>query len=225
LEDIPDRPFGFLVPNRRDFAKSRYAFIGYILPFLPDVFADQGQLRAEFGYGQGPPIICSIGGTSVGKELLELCAAAWPELQSRLPSAQLVLVCGPRVDPATLSPPDCVRVQGYVPGLYRHFAACDLAIVQGGGTTTLELTALRQPFLYFPLEGHCEQEGDVCRRLIRHGAGERMTLSKTTPHELADRALACLNRKATWAEIPTDGARRGAQAIVNLMGRRAVNQP
>jgi hypothetical protein len=42
---------------------------------------------------------------------------------------------------------------GYVPNLFEHFAACDLAIVQGGGTTTMELAAQNKNFLYFPLEG------------------------------------------------------------------------
>ena len=48
------------------------------------------------------------------------------------------------------------EVRGYVPNLYQHFAACDLAVVQGWGTTTLELTALSRPFLYFPREQHFE---------------------------------------------------------------------
>ena len=33
--------------------------------------------------------------------------------------------------------------------LYRHLA-CDLAVVQGGLTTAMELTANRRPFIYFP---------------------------------------------------------------------------
>ena len=72
-----------------------------------------------------------------------------------------------------------------VRNLYEHFAACDLAIVQGGGTTTLELTALHRPFLYFPLEGHSEQELAVAGRLQRHQAGIRMSYSKTTAWLLA----------------------------------------
>ena len=42
--------------------------------------------------------------------------------------------------------------------LYRHLAACDLAVVQGGLTTTMELTAVGRPFLYFPLANHFEQQ-------------------------------------------------------------------
>ena len=47
---------------------------------------------------------------------------------------------------------DGVKVVGYLPELYKHLAASDIAIVTGGGTVTLELTALEKPFLYFPLE-------------------------------------------------------------------------
>jgi hypothetical protein len=41
-------------------------------------------------------------------------------------------------------------VRGYQPELYRHFAAADLVTSQGGGTTTLELTVLKRPFISFP---------------------------------------------------------------------------
>ena len=75
---------------------------------------------------------------------------------------------------------------GYVPALHRHLAACDLAVVQGGGTVTLELTALRRPFVFFPIEGHCEQEVYVADRLSRHHAGIRLRQSATTPAQLAE---------------------------------------
>ena len=58
--------------------------------------------------------------------------------------------------------------------LYRHLAACDLAIVQGGLTTAMELTANRRPFLYFPLRHHFEQNFHVRHRLERYRAGRRM---------------------------------------------------
>ena len=35
-EDIPDKTFGFLLPNRKEYARDRNAkFIGYVLPFQP----------------------------------------------------------------------------------------------------------------------------------------------------------------------------------------------
>ena len=59
------------------------------------------------------------------------------------------------------------KIVGYLPELYKHLAACDIAVVTGGGTVTLELTALQKPFLYFPLENHFEQEIAVINNLLK----------------------------------------------------------
>jgi len=77
----------------------------------------------------------------------------------------------------------------------------------------LELTALRRPFIYFPLEGHFEQNLVVAERLARHQADERLLYSKTTPERLAEAVLGQLGREASWPPIPTDGARRAAELI------------
>ena len=69
----------------------------------------------------------------------------------------------------------------YVHNLYRHLAACDLAVVQGGLTTAMELTASGRPFLYFPLRHHFEQNWHVAHRLDRYGAGRRMDFDAATP--------------------------------------------
>lgn len=61
----------------------------------------------------------------------------------------MILVCGPRLSYDSLEAPESVEVKGYVPALYEHFAASDLAIIRGGATSTLELTALNRPFLFF----------------------------------------------------------------------------
>jgi hypothetical protein len=49
-----------------------------------------------------------------------------------------------------------------------------LAVVQGGLTTAMELTANARPFLYFPLRHHFEQTFHVRHRLERNGAGRCM---------------------------------------------------
>ena len=186
------------------------------MPFDPAELADRGDLRRRLGYDEAPLVIASIGGTAVGRELLQLCLDAYPRLAELVPGVRLVLVCGPRLDPASFTAPAGVEVRGYVPELYEHLAACDVAVVQGGGTTTLELTALRRPFLYFPLEGHCEQEVAVASRLARHGAGERMTFSRTTPETLAERVAALIGTEPDYPPIRVDGARRVAEAALRL---------
>jgi hypothetical protein len=216
-DDVPDRTFGLLLPNRREFAETRYKFLGYVLPFDPADYADQKRIRAELGYGEEPLVVCSIGGTSIGRQLLEVCGQAFPLIHKIIPGLRMVLVCGPRLAAGSLTVSDGVEIREYLPRLYEHFAASSLAIVQGGGTTTLELTALRRPFLFFPVEGHCEQEIQVADRLARHRAGVRMSFSQTTPELLAEQVVAHMDREVNYAPIRTDGAQRAAELISVLL--------
>ena len=214
--DVPDKRFGPLLPNRRGYARSHYRFVGYVLPFDPSDYSDRPHLRSQLGYGSGPLVLCSAGGTAVGVDLLRLCAAAAEPLRAAVPAAQLVLVAGPRIHPASVRAPRGVRVVGFVPRLYEHLAAADAAVVQAGGTTTLELTALRTPFAYFPLADHFEQNLVVAKRLERHRAGHRLDFSATDPASLAETIRGMLLEDAGWPPIPTDGARVAARLIKAL---------
>ena len=217
--DIADRRFGLFLPNRRRYAESRLIFLGYMLTFSPALLAPQDRLRAELGYGPGPLAICTVGGTVVGRELLELCGRAYPLVSARLPGLRLILVCGPRIDPERLEVPDGVEKRGYVPDLYRHLAAADLVITQGGGTTTLELTALRVPFLFFPVKGQVEQELTIVNRLARHKAGVRMSLADTTPVSLAAAIINHIGSPPSYPAMPCDGAGRAADIILERLSR------
>lgn len=216
-EDIPDKKFGFLLPNIRDFAKARCEFVGYILNMKPDELRNKSEIRDRLGYGNEPLAVCSIGGTAVGKDLLGLCVRAYPLVAERTPDFKMVLVCGPRVDPRSFNFRKGIEVKGYVPNLIEHFAACDLAIVQAGGTSTLELTALSKPFLYFPLEQHCEQQVHVAGRLARHRAGVKMSFKSTTPESLAERIVTNIGREVSYESIPVDGARKAAEKIKRFL--------
>jgi UDP-N-acetylglucosamine:LPS N-acetylglucosamine transferase len=217
LEDVPDTGLGFLLPNRRIHAEKYYKFTGYVLPFEPADYADRAGIRRRLGYGEEPLVVCSIGGTAIGKGLLELCGRAYPIIKRKVPYLHMVLICGPRLSVDSLKIPDGVEVKGYVPALYEHFVASDLAIVQAGGTTTLELTALRRPFLYFPLALHCEQQVHVAGRLARHKAGVKMVYSQTTPEILAEKVISNLGKSVTYPPIPVQGAQKAARLIGELL--------
>ncbi|HUU04703.1 MAG TPA: glycosyltransferase [Patescibacteria group bacterium] len=217
LEDIPDNRFGFLLPKRREYARKHYHFVGYILPFAAGDLADKARLRKELGYGDAPLVICSIGGTSIGKNLLELCGKAYSIAKQQIANLHMVLVCGPRLPAESLTVPPEVEVKQFVPDLYRHFAACDLAVVQAGGTTTLELTALQRPFIYFPIEGHSEQEIVVAGRLRRHKAGKAMSYAAGTPDSLAAAIVTNINGHVEYKDIPFNGACRVVQFINTLI--------
>ena len=220
-DDIPDRALGWGLPNRREHARSHYQFVGHAICFSPEDFADRAACRHGLGYGEEPLIVCAAGGTSIGRGLLELCGAAWLPLREKLPGARLVLVCGPRLPVESVRAPEGVEVRGYVPRLYEHFACSDVAVVQCGASSTTELAALRKPFVYFPVDGHFEQE-IVAARLARYGVGRRMSLPGTTPAELADAILGEYTRSGTStpSSLPTDGARSAARHILRVLEDR-----
>jgi UDP:flavonoid glycosyltransferase YjiC (YdhE family) len=217
LEDLPDNRFGPFLPNRREWAQKNCQFLGYIVPFAPAEYCDKSLVRERLGYGDEPLVICAIGGTAIGKDLLEMCGQAYPLIRSEIPDFYMVLVCGPRLASESLDVPGDVKVLGYVPALYEHFAASDLAIVQGGGTTTNELIALNKPFLYFPLEEHFEQQVHVAGKLNRHGAGIKMQYSETTTESLASQVLANIGEEVAYPPIKADGAKKAAEIIVNQL--------
>jgi hypothetical protein len=65
LEDVADRPFGFLLVNRRLIAKKYIEFVGYSVLFDVKDIPQKGGLRRELGYTHAPLVICTVGGTSM----------------------------------------------------------------------------------------------------------------------------------------------------------------
>src|SRR5205823_3345734 len=98
-----------------------------------------------------------------------------------------------------------------------HLAACDLAVVQGGLTTAMELTANQRPFIYFPLGHHFEQNFHVHHRLERYGAGRRMDFDDSPPAAIAQAIGEEIGREVDYRPVETDGARRAAQRIAEML--------
>ena len=71
--------------------------------------------------------------------------------------------------------------------------------------------------IYFPLEGHFEQEVHVLGRLSRHKAGIRMSYYETTPEVLAEKVISNLGKEVIYAPIPADGAQKAVQLISQLL--------
>ena len=129
----------------------------------------------------------------------------------------MVVVAGPRIDPASKPQHEGLEVRAYVHELYRHLAACDLAVVQGGLTTCMELTANQRPFLYFPLRHHFEQNLHVRHRLDRYGGGRAMDFDVATPEMIAEAIREEIGRNVGYRAVERDGAARAASLIAELL--------
>jgi UDP-N-acetylglucosamine:LPS N-acetylglucosamine transferase len=110
-----------------------------------------------------------------------------------------------------------LEVHGYVPRLYRLLAACDLAVVQGGLTTCMELTANQRPFLYFPLSHHFEQNFHVRHRLEAYQAGVCMDYRSTTSDDIANAIASTIRQPVSYRPVETDGAARAARMLAELL--------
>jgi predicted glycosyltransferase len=218
-DDIVPDDFGPGLPPIRDWTERHYDFSGYITGFDPSPLIEgRDELRRELGYQPDERVvIVTVGGSGVGEALLRRVIASYPEAARRVNGLRMIAVAGPRIDPMTLGAASGVEVRAFVPSLYRHLVACDLAVVQGGLTTTMELAAARRPFLYFPLRNHFEQNRHVRHRLERYGAGRCMDYETSTPEVIAEAIAAEIDRPIDSRPVESDGAARAAALIAPLI--------
>ncbi|MFL5750032.1 MAG: glycosyltransferase, partial [Chloroflexota bacterium] len=218
-DDIVPDDFGPGLPSIRDWTERHFAFSGYVTGFDPGPLVERREeLRAELGYqADERVVIVTVGGSGVGEALLRRVVAAYPEAARRVNGLRMIAVAGPRIDPATLDAPPEVEVRAFVPDLYRHLVACDLAVVQGGLTTTMELAAAGRPFLYFPLRNHFEQNRHVRHRLDRYGAGRYMAFDESPPEVIAEAIADEIDRPVGYRPVESDGAARAAALIAEVI--------
>jgi UDP:flavonoid glycosyltransferase YjiC (YdhE family) len=142
-----------------------------------------------------------------------------------VPDAEMLLVAGPRIDPWEFAPVEGMRVTGYLHEEYRALACCDLAVVQGGLSTTMELVANRRPFIYVPLRDHFEQNFHVANRLRRYGAPPPTRFEEATPERLAAQMRERLGMQVNYEPVAAGAAQRAAKLIAPLLQRERRLQP
>ena len=217
-EDVVPGRFGPGLPSIREWTLEHFEFAGYITGFDPGTVTDREALRAELGYGPGERVcVVTVGGSGVGEDLLARVIDSFPEARRLVPGLRMIAVAGPRIDPATLPTIDGLEIRPYVHDLYRHLAACDVAVVQGGLSTTMELTATRRPFLYFPLQRHFEQNLHVHHRLQRYHAGTRLDYQNSPPDTIATAIAQHIDHHVDYQPVRTNGATRAATLIADLL--------
>ena len=138
---VPDS-FGADLPPIRDWAEQHYQFSGYISGYDPAEVADRAAIRAELGYRPDEKIcLVTVGGSGVGADLLHRVVAAYPTAKRRGARAEddrgdrgLRIATWPRCPHGTAL--SCMATSMTSTGSGRR---ADLAVVQGGLTTAMEL--------------------------------------------------------------------------------------
>ena len=205
-DDLVDDPLGPGLPSIRDWTLEHFEFSGYAgAPVHPAT-------RTE-------PLLCvaTVGGSGTGEALLRRVIDAFPIARERLPGLRMIVVAGPRIDPAGLPERDGLEIRGYVDQLGDLLARCDLGITHGGLTTTMTLTAHRRPFLYVPLQNHFEQNRHVRHRLAAYRAGRCLDWPSLTPESLAAAMVEEVGRPVDYRPVETDGADRAAAMLAELI--------
>jgi pimeloyl-ACP methyl ester carboxylesterase/predicted glycosyltransferase len=217
-DDVVPGRFGPDLPPIRAWTEAHFDFTGYVTGFEPSVLPPREALREELGYAPEERVcIVSVGGSGVGTHLLHRAVEAYDAAKRCVPELRMIAVAGPRIDPGSLPRREGLEVRSYVHALHRHLAACDLAIVQGGLATTMELTAHGVPFVYVPLRRHCEQNLHVAHRLRRYGAGRRMDFESAAPEALAEAIASGIGRPVAYRPVARDGALNAARRIAELL--------
>lgn len=218
-QDVVTEPLGPGLPGIREWTVRNFDFAGYVTGFDPAEVADRDALRDRLGYPRETPLcVVTVGGSGVGGPLVRRVLDAVPLARRLVPGLRFVVVTGPRIDPDALPHPRGATIHGYLPRLHHHLAAADLAVVQGGLTTCMELTASNTPFVYVPLRGHFEQNVHVRARLERHGAGRCLPYEQAAdPHTLVAVIAEELGRKVAYLPVDGGGGARAAAMLAELL--------
>src|SRR4029077_5737256 len=224
-QDIVPERFGPGMPVIRDWTERHFKFSGYVVPFDPSKRVDTAELRRSLGYRPDERLIVgSVGGSAVGIHPLRRIAAAFRIVRPNDPKARMLLVCGPRIDPAEIEPVEGMDVRGYVHNLSQTLAACDLAVVQAGLSTTMELVANRRPFVHIPLRRHFEQNWHAAPRLRRYGAPPSTQYRDATPAILAAQMRERLDAPVAYSAVEPGAATRAANLIASVLKVGAVRR-
>ncbi len=217
-DDVVTEPFGPGLPGIRDWTVKNFDFCGYVIgaPLPPSM---REPLRRRLGMAPGQRLcVVTVGGTAVGESLLRRVIDAIPAARRQIPELEFLVVAGPRINPDSLPHVTGAHSVGFLPDLTDYLAACDIAVVQGGLSTCMELTAAGTPFIYVPLEHHFEQNIHVSHRLARYGAGRMIRYQDAAdPDRLALAIAEELSAQTRFHPVETDGATRAAGLLAELL--------
>ena len=216
--DVVDDSLGPHLPNRRAWTEENFEFSGYVLGDDVPHRSEREELRNRLGFRNGEKIcVVTVGGSGVGAPLIRRILESIPIARRHIPELRVIVIAGPRLKHVFNCHEKDIEFRGFELNLPLLLAACDLAIVQGGLSTCMELAAIGTPFIYFPLEHHFEQNVHVRHRLERYNAGQRLSFAETNAEIIAAAILDQISKPAQNTAVERNGAQRAASLIAELL--------
>ena len=216
--DVVDDSLGPNLPNRRAWTEGNFEFSGYVLGDDVPHRSEREGLRDRLGFRVGEKVcIITVGGSGVGAPLIRRILESIPIAHCQIPELRMIVIRGPRLKLNDQGYDKSIEFRGFEPNLPLLLAACDLAIVQGGLSTCMELAAVGTPFIYFPLEHHFEQNVHVRHRLEMYKAGRRLSFAQCDAKIIAAAICDELSKPVQSMAVERDGAQRAASLIAGLL--------
>lgn len=216
--DVVSDSLGPDLPNRRAWTEQNFTFSGYVLGDDVPQRSQRQELRSRLGFREDEKTcVVTVGGSGIGAALVRRILEAIPIAQRHIPELRVIVIAGPRLAHLHMGGDQNTEFRGFEPNLPLLLAACDIALVQGGLSTCMELAAVGTPFIYFPLEHHFEQNVHVRHRLDRYNAGRRMSYAQSDVEMIAAGICEELSQPARSAQVERNGAKNVANLIAELL--------
>ncbi|MDA4111312.1 MAG: hypothetical protein OK439_02150, partial [Thaumarchaeota archaeon] len=154
-------------PRERSEASRMFEIVGPIVPRAPDERRDvlKEKIVADLWdhqFGIRKLIVVAIGGTSIGKYLIDFLYTNSKEITEKLDCLILILL-GPRVERSAYAEDslDFIRFVGFTPDTLGYFKAADCVVSQAGASTLNEVASVGTPCVAIPIENHFEQKANA----------------------------------------------------------------
>jgi predicted glycosyltransferase len=200
----------------------RLIYTGYVAGAEEPLEADE-TASADEAAGTDE-VVVSVGGGAVGGVLLSTALEC--RRRGCLPDLKWRLLCGPNLSETEFGilahglPPGVV-LERFRPNFPRLLRRCRVSVSQAGYNTILDVLAARVSAVVVPFAAERETEQSLrAERLAARGVLEMVRESELSP-ECLDQAIArAIARGPGSISVATDGARRSARAIAELIRYR-----
>ncbi len=163
-------------------------------------------------------VVFTIGGTAVGKGLVQFLIKNANFLSERL-DAYLVVLLGPRIKPSDLREVESTRISlvPFTLDSVKYLKIAECVVSQAGASSLYEIASLGLPCVVVPIENHFEQQQNAERFSNRFGF-EVLQYKELSIVSLQKAVSNALKEDKYEAPAPTKAAQSVARLVYDLVG-------